>query len=140
MNLKLTGQSADKALLALFEVAPWYAKPTIQEEIDHLTPLGITVSVKRNRPRHSSEQQGYYWLCLNIFAKYYGCGPDELHNVILSEAFGSTVLDMPSGGHYQMPKQRSSQLNVKDYGTLIDTLHRCASFAGCTLPDPGMVA
>jgi hypothetical protein len=140
INIKLTGQAADNALLALFTHAPWYSKPSIQDEIDHMTPLGITVSVKRNKPKHTNEQQGYYWLCLNIFAKFYGAGPDEMHNVILSEAFGSNMIQTPSGEHYKMPKQRSSMLNVGDYSALIETLHRCAAFNGCSLPEAETVA
>lgn len=140
MSIKLTGGSAEKTLEILMQLAPWYSKAQVQEELDHLTPLGITLTIKRNKPKHTSEQQGYYWMCLNIFAKFYGCGPDEMHNVILSEAFGSNTIQTASGEMYKMPKQRSSQLNVNDYSVLIETLMRCAAFNGCTLPDPEAVA
>ena len=135
-KVKLSGVAANAALIVMLEVAPWHVKGKLQEEIDKLTPLGITITVKRNKPKHTDAQSGYYWMCLNLFAKHYGCGPDEMHEVMLCESFGSKDVLTPSGRSYRIPTQRSSDLTIEEYSMLIDTLMRCAAFAGCVLPDP----
>jgi len=131
---------AHSVLMALIDVAPWWMTPKLKDEIEHLTPLGVSITVKRNRPKHSTEQQNYFHLCLGIFAKAYGCSPDEMKDVVLGEAFGSREVLTPSNHVYRVPNKRSSELTVEEYSTLIDTLQRCAAFNGCVLPDAETVA
>ena len=135
IRLKLTSHAADRVLLALFAEAPWHAKASVQDEIDHLSPLGITVSLKRNRPKRTDAQNAFYWLCIGILAKSVGMTPDEAHEAVLCEYHGSTEVKIGSRVHH-VPKGRSRDLPIDAMGELIETMYRCAALVGCTLPNP----
>lgn len=139
MNFKLTGDRA-KSLLQYIEVASTWQiqRDQISELLGNLTPLGIKVTLEHAKPKHTDEQAGYYWMCLTMFAKHYGTSKDDMHNIILQEAFGSQEI-VTAKNVYKIPAQRSSKLTRDEYGELIETLLRVAAFAGCTLPDPETV-
>ena len=136
---KLGPAQARETLAALAPLSPWYARPPLLKLLESTTDRGIEITVGRIRRSHTQSQQGYYWLILNIFAKAQGMTPDEAHNVILCECAGSNELVI-GDNHYRTPKKRSSDMGVEEYGELIETLHRCAAFCGCILPDPVTVA
>ena len=138
-RFKVGEKTAREVLAALIPLAPWYARIGLQSLLEHVGAQGIEVSVKRVRRHHTSPQQGYYWLCIGIFAKAVGMSPDEAHSVVLCEATGSKETKVGERV-YLTPVQRSSGMNVEEYANLIDTLHRVAAFCGCVLPDPEAVA
>lgn len=134
---KLGDKTARAAIAALMESAPWYAKPQLETLLDN--DRGVEIRIEPIKRKHTDSQRGYYWLCLNIFAKAQGMTPDEAHNVILCECTGSNERTF-NGNTYRTPKRRSHDMAVEEYGDLIETLHRCAAFCGCVLPDPLTVA
>lgn len=136
---KLGEKPARDALAALVETAPWYSKPRLAALLESLDARGIEVRVDKVRRKHTTPQQGYYWLCVGIFAKAVGMSPDEAHHVVLCEATGSKETTIGERT-YLTPVQRSSGMDVEQYANLIDTLHRVAAFCGCVLPDPQEVA
>jgi hypothetical protein len=138
-RFKVGGKAARESIAALMPTAPWYAKSQLANLLEQIDELGIEISIRRARRKHTDEQRGYYHLCLGIFAKHTGYDKDSLHDVVLSEAFGSREILTPSNRVYRVPTERSSKLNVEAYSELIDTLHRVAAFAGCVLPDPETV-
>jgi hypothetical protein len=139
VSYKLGGKAARESIAALAEGAPWYAKPQLAALLEYIDERGVSIRVERVKRKHSDSQRNYYHLCLDIFAKTQGDTHDGMHEVILAEAFGSR--DVKIGERiYPRPMKRSHDLNVEDYGTLIDTLHRCAAFCGCVLPDPMTVS
>jgi hypothetical protein len=136
---KAGSTTARETLAALVPLAPWYVKPRLAELLEKLTERGIEIKVQKARKHHTTPQQHYYWFCIGLFAKHYGTTPDDMHNVILMEAFGQTEVDVSDDRWFYVPKKRSSGLSVEEYGELIETLHRCAAFNGCALPDPETV-
>jgi hypothetical protein len=139
VRFKLGPDQARETLAALTPLSPWYARPALLRLLEKTTDRGIEISVDSIRKGHTDAQRGYYWLCLNIFAKAQGMTPDEAHGVILCEATGSNETTI-SGRTYRTPKRRSHDMAVEEYSDLIETLHRCAAFCGCVLPDPLVVA
>lgn len=124
-------------IAAVMERAPWWAKGRMAALIEDDTAIDVTIA--KHKRKHTSSQQGYYWLCVGIFAKSQGMSPDEAHHVILCEATGSKEVEI-GPRTYLMPVQRSSKMSVEEYGNLIETLHRVAAFCDCALPDPQEVA
>jgi hypothetical protein len=139
VRFKVGEKPARDVLAALVPLAPWYARSGLQSLLEKIGPQGIEVSVARARKHHTTPQQGYYWLCVGIFAKAVGMSPDEAHSVVLCEATGSKETTIGERV-YRTPVRRSSGMNVEEYANLIDTLHRVAAFCGCVLPDPEVVA
>jgi hypothetical protein len=139
VRYKIGSKSARETIAALAESCPWWAKPQLAELLENIDERGVEIRITKAKRKHTSEQQGYYWLCIGIFAKSYGCGPDEMHEVILMEAFGSREVKTPNTS-YKVPTTRSSKLDVAAYSELIETLMRCAAFNGCVLPDPQAAA
>lgn len=138
ISYKLAPAAARECLAALLESAPWYSKAALSNLLERLDGRGIEVRVDKARRKHTESQRGYYHLCVDILARTIGDSHDGIHDVVLAEAFGSQ--DVVMGEHvYRRPLQRSAKLGVEDYSILIETLHRCAAFAGVVLPDPQTV-
>jgi hypothetical protein len=135
---KLTGDKAFRASRDLIEVAPWHTEGSLKEMRDKLTPLGITVSVTRNKPKRTDEQNSFYWLCIGIVAKALGMSPDEAHEAVLCEYHGSNEVKIGSRVHH-IPKGRSHDLPVEEMSELIETAYRVAAFCGVVLPSPESV-
>jgi len=100
----------------------------INDETRELFDKPLVVEIKKNKPRHTDEQQGYYWATLHEWGKELGYTTKEteviLHNLVLCEAYGIEKYIEYNGAKWPVPKSRSSDRNVSEYSELIETLKR----------------
>jgi hypothetical protein len=97
--------------------------------------LGIVVTIEPMVSHHTDQQRGYYHMWKRAFADYTGNSPDEVHEHILGECFG-TEYKRTMLGIMKRPLQRSSESSRTDYSQLIETLIRVAAEMGFTIPPP----
>lgn len=96
---------------------------------------GIRVSISPYKPERTREQENYYRKRVAEFASFCGTTPDEMHEYMLCEAFGSE--EVPTRvGVFRRPLRRSSSARVDEYAALIDTLIRIAGDMGFTVQPP----
>ncbi len=96
---------------------------------------GLTIEVdplKVDRTRH---QENYYRKWCREFANFCGMTPDEVHEEILCESFGSAYVNTAFGPR-RRPMKRSCDTELADYSHLIDTLIRVAAEMGFDIPPP----
>lgn len=131
---RIGGDRMRELLADAIATAPFYAKESLQKMLERDVVLDVTFEqVKR---LHTDAQRGYYWLCVGIFAKFYGSRrKEDMHEIVLCQAFGSKTITL-RGETYHVPLERSADKTVDEYGVLIETLLELAEFAGCPLPDP----
>ena len=90
----------------------------------------ITVSNKVSRTR---PQEGYYRKWCREFAEFCGMTPDEMHNEMLYQAFGTIEVETKFGWR-KRPNKRSRTTTKEEFSTLIDTLIRTAAEMGFAIP------
>ena len=100
----------------------------ISDESRKLFGKPLVVEIKESKPRHTNEQQRYYWATLHEWGKELGYTTKEteviLHNLVLCEAYGIEKYIEYGGSRWPVPKSRSSDRNVTEYSELIETLVR----------------
>ena len=96
---------------------------------------GVTLEVKPLRTHRSRPQENYYRKWCGGFAKFCGLTPDEMHNEILCQYYGSEEVDTRFGIK-RRPVKRSGDATRGDYSELIETLCRVASEMGYSVPPP----
>ena len=112
--------------------------PELSNELMHVACTaknGVTVEIKPLVFDHTSKQRGYYHLWKRKFADWCGNTPDEMHEEILCQTYGSEVCQTKFGQRIR-PLMRSSEANRVEYSVLIDTLIRVAAELGFVIPPP----
>jgi len=96
---------------------------------------GLSVEIGRYRDSRSRRQEGYYRKWVRSFGEFVGLTEGEMHEEILCQTFGDTVVDTKFGKK-RRPKQRSADTNTETYGRLIETLIMVAGGMGFSVPPP----
>lgn len=96
---------------------------------------GVRLSLEALQHAQTNPQRGYYHMWKNAFADFCGTTPDEMHEHLLCEAYGSETHHTKIG-LMKRPLQRSSEANRVEYSLLIDTLIRVAADMGFAVPPP----
>ena len=96
---------------------------------------GITLELKPLKTRRSRPQENYYRKWCGKFASYCGLTPDEMHNELLCQCYGSEEIDTKFGA-VRRPVKRSNNATRGDYSDLIETLCRVAAEMGYDVPPP----
>ena len=97
--------------------------------------LGITIEINPLVAEQTTRQRGYYHKWKNQFAVFCGMTPDEMHEELLCQTYGSEACETRFGRRIR-PNQRSSDANRIEYSSLIDTLIRVAAQMGFDVPPP----
>ena len=95
-------------------------------EINRSSRHGITIEVKPLKTKRTRPQENYYRKHCAMFAKYCGMTPDEMHDEMLCQCYGSEECETKFGVK-RRPAKRSSDATRGDYSELIETLCRVAA-------------
>jgi len=96
---------------------------------------GITIEVTPMRLKRTRPQENYYRKWCRDFAMFCGMTPDEMHDEMLCQTFGSTE-HATNFGIRRRPVKRSSKAARTDYSELVETLCRVAAETGYYIPPP----
>ena len=110
--------------------------PDYADELTNLllnSKKGVSLEITALKKHQTITQKGYYWANLRRMAKDIGMTPDELHNEMLCEAFGSDEVATPFGIK-RRPHIRSSECDRDKYSDLIETMIRVADSIGYLIP------
>ena len=102
----------------------------IMAESINTRKLYITVSHKVPRSR---SQEGYYRKWSRGFAEFCGMTPDEMHNEMLLQTFGTIEVETKFGWR-KRPNKRSNNTTKQEFSSLIETLIRTAAEMGFDVP------
>lgn len=112
--------------------------------------LGLEITLAAIKPKHTSEQQGYYWMSLHAFGEWCGYNKrwvDEmLHPLICCEAYGvarhvvvhwhGTDLNWPVPVATSSHDENGNKRDRESYSELIEALIRFAGEQGYIIPPP----
>ena len=104
-------------------------------EINRVSRHGVTVEVKPLKTKRTRPQENYYRKYCGMFAKFCGLTPDEMHDEILCQCYGSEECETKFGVK-RRPVKRSSDATRGDYSELIETLCRIAAQMDYHIPPP----
>lgn len=96
---------------------------------------GITIEVTPMRLKRTRPQENYYRKYCGEFARFCGMSPDEMHDELLCQTFGSTE-HATKFGIRRRPSKRSDKASRTDYSELVETLCRVAAEMGYYIPPP----
>jgi hypothetical protein len=96
---------------------------------------GVRLNLTALQHRQTDPQRGYYHKWKNAFASFCGMYPDECHEYLLCEAYGSETIHTKLG-LIRRPLNRSSTADRIQYSVLIDTLIRVAADHEFVVPPP----
>lgn len=96
---------------------------------------GITIEITPIKFQRSRAQENYYRKHCAGFAHFCGMTPDEMHEEILCQTYGSTEHATPFGIK-RRPAKRSGDATRGQYSDLIETLCRVAAEMGHYIPPP----
>jgi len=138
MEIHLPKREAVKRMRVLQSLCQEFpqAAPQILE-VNLQSKHGVTLEVKPLRTHRSRPQENYYRKWCNGFAKFCGLTPDEMHNELLCQCYGSEEIDTKFGA-VRRPVKRSNDATRGDYSELIETLCRVAAQMGYDVPPPAM--
>lgn len=94
---------------------------------------GITLSVSPTKMTRTRNQENYYRKWCGEFAKFCGMTPDEMHEEMLCQCYGSEEVETRMGV-VRRPVKRSEDCSRTDYSELVDTLIRVAAEMGFDVP------
>jgi len=97
--------------------------------------LGLSVSIQPYVPDRTRPQENYYRKWCREFGKFTGNTPDEVHEEMLCQCYGSEYSETRFGLR-RRPVKRSGGANLNDFSELIETLIRVASQMGFVVPPP----
>lgn len=95
---------------------------------------GVTVTVERYSARRSVSANRRYWAIVGQLADHVGYTKDELHEALLCEYSGSSVIRFRQY-EIRRPLQRSSKLSTKDFSALMEIAERWCAEAGVVMED-----
>lgn len=137
--MKLTVPPEHTMTLSPVVIAIARLYPHRKQEIDEVMlgalDRGLELEIKPRKKGHTDNQRGYYHLWKNQFADFCGNTPDEMHEYLLMETYGSELVNTKIG-EVKRPMHRSSSADVMEYSRLIDTLIRVAADMGFYVPPP----
>jgi hypothetical protein len=122
-----------KVLQSLCQEFPQVAPQIL--EVNLQSKHGVTIEVKPLKTRRSRPQENYYRKWCGGFAKFCGLTPDEMHNELLCQCYGSEEINTKFGV-VRRPVKRSNDATRGDYSELIETLCRVAAQMGYDVPPP----
>ena len=96
-------------------------------------PYGVTIEIKPLRAQRTRPQENYYRKHCAEFARFCGMTPDEMHEEMLCQCYGSTE-HATKFGLRRRPSKRSGGASRGDYSELIETLCRIAAEVGYYVP------
>ena len=96
---------------------------------------GITIEVTPMKLKRTRPQENYYRKWCRDFATFCGMTPDEMHDELLCQTFGSTE-HSTNFGMRRRPAKRSNKAARTDYSELVETLCRVAAETGYYIPPP----
>ena len=101
--------------------------------INKSTPEGITIEITPLKINRTRPQENYYRKYCAEFGRFCGMTPDEMHEELLCETYGSTE-HATKFGVRRRPVKRSHSASKQDYAQLIETLCRVAAEMGYYVP------
>lgn len=96
---------------------------------------GITVEIRPLKHSRTRPQENYYRKYCAEFGGFCGMTPDEMHEELLCQCYGS-IEQVTRFGIKRRPVKRSSDAKRTDYSELIETLCRVAAETGYYIPPP----
>lgn len=102
-------------------------------DVNKKAPEGVVIEIKPMRPDRTRPQENYYRKWCAEFARFCGMTPDEMHEELLCQCYGSTE-HATKFGIRRRPAKRSSDADKRDYSELIETLCRIAAEVGYYVP------
>jgi len=136
MHIEITQNEPAKMLgflMAVHKVFPEAVQDLLQ--LTRSAKNGITVEIVPYVFKQTNEQRGYYWQEEKKFAAWAGNTPDEMHNHLLCECYGTDFVSSAIGMQ-RRPQKRSSEATKIEYSELIETLIRVAANFGYVVPPP----
>jgi len=94
---------------------------------------GVIIEIKPMRASRTRPQENYYRKWCAEFARFCGMTPDEMHEELLCQCYGSTE-HATKFGIRRRPAKRSNDVDKPDYSELIETLCRIAAEVGFYVP------
>jgi hypothetical protein len=94
---------------------------------------GITLEITPMKLKRTRPQENYYRKYCAEFARFCGMTPDEMHEEMLCQTFGSTEHATKFGIRIR-PAKRSGDAGRIDYSELVETLCRVAAEMGYYIP------
>jgi hypothetical protein len=104
-------------------------------DLDREWKHGWSIELKPLKTKRSRPQENYYRKWCNGFAKFCGLTPDEMHDELLCQCYGSEEVETKFGV-VRRPVKRSNDATRGDYSDLIETLCRVAAEMGYDVPPP----
>ena len=136
MQINLPKSNEKKLNAILQSISQEFPQLALQVmEISSQSRHGLLLELKPLRTQRSRPQENYYRKWCNGFAKFCGLTPDEMHNEILCQCYGSEEIETKFG-IVRRPVKRSNDATRGDYSELIETLCRVAADMGYDVPPP----
>lgn len=138
LEMKIFNQEENKYIQLYFALKKDF--PELAHELVETSSraqIGVEIRVVPIMHKTTQSQRNYYWKCVKEFSDFCGTTPDEMHEHILCECFGSEIVETRIGSK-RRPIMRSSRLNKLEYSELIERLIYIASDYGFSIPPPLM--
>ena len=102
-------------------------------DVNKVSAEGVVIEIKPLKSARPRPQENYYRKWCAEFARFCGMTPDEMHEEMLCQCYGSTE-HATKFGLRRRPAKRSSDASKTDYSELIETLCRIAAEVGFYVP------
>ncbi len=108
--------------------------PSRVEDINSFKDLNsITITAERTSVGRTRPQENYYRQWCNKFGHWCGLTPDEMHEELLCQTFGTEEVETKFGVK-RRPAKRSGQVKKEEYSLLIEQLIITAAQMGFAVP------
>ena len=136
MQLHIPRAQSQK-IISLFQLFSGIFPEAVNElvETNRAAKEGITIEVTPLKLRRTRPQENYYRKYCAEFARFCGLSPDEMHDELLCQTFGSTE-HATKFGIRRRPAKRSDKTSRTDYSELVETLCRVGAEMGYYIPPP----
>ena len=134
MQIQLPRDRTEK-IIGVFQYLSGMFPEAIQDmvAVNKKATEGLTIEITPIKVNRSRPQENYYRKYCAEFGRFCGMTPDEMHEELLCECFGSTE-HATKFGIKRRPAKRSSDLSREEYGQLVETLCRVAAEIGYYVP------
>lgn len=134
MQIQLPRERTEK-IIGIFQYLSTMFPESIQDmvAVNKKATEGLTIEITPIKVSRSRPQENYYRKYCAEFGRFCGMTPDEMHEELLCECFGSTE-HATKFGIKRRPAKRSSDLSREEYGQLVETLCRVAAEIGYYVP------
>jgi hypothetical protein len=108
--------------------------PSRVEDINSFKDLdSITITAEKTPVGRTRPQENYYRQWCNKFGHWCGLTPDEMHEELLCQTFGTEEVETKFGVK-RRPAKRSGQVKKEEYSLLIEQLIITAAQMGFAVP------